>query len=257
MERTRAEGGLPWFSARENARAQEFDGVWNNELHAVFQDVAPYYDVASNVASLGLYKRWCRRFVSMIDVLPGHRVLDLCAGTNAIGRELLRREPRAQVCAMDRSAPMQHVGQAAARAMGFEIESIIGDVHHIPVPDESFDVVTLAFASRHLRIVDVITEAMRVLKPGGVFHHCDMLRPRNPVIERLYYLYLRACLTFTAVSFGSGPEAWRCRAYFVDAIERFYSAEEFSDVLERVGYTGVSHRKMLGGVVAFHKARKA
>jgi demethylmenaquinone methyltransferase/2-methoxy-6-polyprenyl-1,4-benzoquinol methylase len=257
MEYARADEGRPWFSAREWTRKHEFGGVWNNELHAVFQDVAPYYDLASDVASLGLYSRWRRQFVSSIDVRPGDKILDICAGTNAIGRGLLQREPKAHVCAMDKSAAMQQVGQDIARSLGFEIESVIGDVHHLPFPDDSFDIVTLGWASRHLQIVDVLSEIKRVLKPGGAFHHCDMLRPKDSIVERLYCAYLKACVTFTALAFRSGPEAWRCRDYFVNSIRRFYSAEEFSDLLFQVGYSDVSCWRAPGGVVAFHKAMKA
>lgn len=256
MEYARAEDGRPWFSARERVRKREFESVWDNELRAVFRDVAPYYDLASDVASLGLYSRWRRLFVSSINMRPADKILDICAGTNAIGRGLLQREPRVHVYALDKSEPMQQVGQVSARSLGFEIESVIGDVHQLPFPDESFDIVTLGWASRHLRIVDVLTEVKRILKPGGVFHHCDMLRPRNPLIERLYCAYLKACVTFTALAFRSGPEAWRCRTYFVDTIRRFYSAEELSDVLFQVGYSNVLCWRALGGVVAFHKAVK-
>jgi SAM-dependent methyltransferase len=58
--------------------------------------------------------------------------------------------------------------------------------HVLPFPDNHFDVVTLQYASRHLRVDRVFGEILRVLKPGGRFHHCDMLRPGNPLMERLY-----------------------------------------------------------------------
>jgi len=256
MDYAAAKDSGAWHSAKELARRHEFTGIWDTELHSVFRDIAPYYELASDVASLGLYSRWRSRFVAWIDVQPGARVLDICAGTNAIGLGLLRREPAARVCAMDMSAAMQQVGQRAARARGFEIESVIGDVHTLPFPDESFDIVTLGWASRHLRIIDVLAEVKRVLKPGGAFYHCDMLRPRNPTVEALYCAYLKACVTATALLFRSGPAAWRCRNYFVRAIQQFYSAEEFSELLSHIGFSDVASRRVLAGVVAFHKAVK-
>jgi len=179
------------FLNREIIRKQEFEGIWTNELDDVFADVAAYYDRVNIIASLGLLNRWLQRFVSTIDTLPGQKVLDVCAGTNVIGRALLSREPSLDVHAIDKSVAMQEVGQRLAQEKGFTIKSTIGDVHRLPFPDNHFDIVTLQWASRHLQIVDVFSEINRVLKPGGYFYHCDMLRPKEKFVAELYYAYLR------------------------------------------------------------------
>lgn len=246
----------PPIATRELAREERFNYVWTQELDDVFADVAPYYDRANYVASLGLWGWFRRRFMSTIDIKPGDRVLDVCAGTNAIGIALLEREPTLEVHAVDRSVAMQAVGRRNAEKRGFRISSTIDDVHSLPFPDNTFDVVTLQFASRHLRIRDVAAEVRRVLKPGGHFHHCDMLRPSNPVVEKLYYAYLRLCLWFTGFFFRSGPAALNCKTYFIQALEMFYSAEEFSDVLEDVGFRDVTATTVLTGMVGFHRAVK-
>jgi demethylmenaquinone methyltransferase/2-methoxy-6-polyprenyl-1,4-benzoquinol methylase len=118
-------------------------------------------------------------------------------------------------------------------------------------------VVTLQWASRHLRVVDVFTEILRVLRPGGCFYHCDMLRPENRLVALLYGAYLKACVSTTALAFRSGSEAWSCRDYFVHAIELFYSAGELSELLERIGFSGVVCQSAAGGIVASHKAVKS
>ena len=244
----------PDFLAREWARRDEFSRIWQGRLDAVFTDIAPYYDVASNVASLGLFNRWRRRFISTVDLMPGDSVLDVCAGTNGVGIELLRKQPDIHVVAIDRSRAMQEVGSDLARSHGFRIESTIGDVHHLPFPNDSFDVVTLQWASRHLRIVDVFGEIMRVLKPGGRFYHCDMLRPSRKSVEVLYSAYLKACLLTTAFAFRCGPEAWSCRDYFVRAIQTFYSAEELTELLAAAGFSDITCSKAAGGTMAAHRA---
>ena len=247
----------PPIAVREQIREEQFRAVWNQQLDAVFADVAPYYDRANSVASLGLWKSFLDAFMSTIEVHPGERVLDVCAGTNAVGIALLRREPTLEVHAMDRSMEMQAVGKARAEARGLHIEGVIGDVHNLPFPDATFDVVTLQYASRHLRIMDVTKEIQRVLKPGGHFHHSDMLRPGNKLVEELYYGYLRACLTFTAVIFRSGNAALNCRDYFISTLRMFYSADELSQMLRQVGFQEVASKTLLGGMLGFHRATKA
>jgi demethylmenaquinone methyltransferase/2-methoxy-6-polyprenyl-1,4-benzoquinol methylase len=246
----------PPVATREIAREEQFNHVWSNHLDDVFADVAPYYDKANYIASLGLWGWFLDQFMATIDVRPGQRVLDVCAGTNAVGIALLEREPSLEVHAIDRSAAMQQVGRRNARAKGLRIESVIGDVHTLPFPDGRFDVVTLQFASRHLRVRRVFAEIRRVLKPGGRFHHCDMLRPANRTVESLYYAYLRFCLWFTGLLFGSGRAALDCKEYFINALQMFYSAEELCALLQDLGYRDVAARTVLAGMLGFHRAAK-
>lgn len=246
----------PPIATRESVREERFHKVWNQDLQEVFADVARYYDRANAVATLGAIGWLERRFIASIPVRAGERVLDVCAGTNAIGLALLAREPSLDVQAIDRSAQMQATGRQRAEARGRRIGSTIGDVHTLPFPDAHFDVVTLQFASRHLLVRQVFSEVLRVLKPGGRFHHCDMLRPANRIIASLYYAYLRPCLAFTAYAFGSGRAAQECRRYFIDALKMFYSADELSVVLAETGFSEVAGSAVLGGTVGFHRAVK-
>jgi len=246
----------PPVATREIAREERFNAVWTQELNDVFADVAPYYDRANTIASLGLWGWFLRQFMNTVDIRPGERVLDVCAGTNAIGIALLKREPTLEMHAIDRSAAMQDVGRRNAEALGLRIRSVIDDVHTLPYPDDTFDVVTLQFASRHLRIRRVASEIRRVLKPGGRFYHCDMLRPGNRIVERLYYTYLRFCLWFTGFLFRSGPAALNCKEYFIQALQMFYSAQELSDMLEDVGFRDVTAKTVFSGMLGFHRAVK-
>ncbi len=246
----------PPIAERDEFRLRLFHKVWREELDDIFVDVAPYYDRANHVASLGLWGWFSRRFMAMIDLKPNLRVLDVCAGTNAASIALLKREPTLQVSAIDRSASMQAVGRERAEALGFQIDSTIGDVHSLPYPDNHFDVVTLQWASRHLRVHTVFREIHRVLKPGGHFHHCDMLPPSSPVVRRAYFAYLRLSLPVTGLLYGSGKSAMNARKYFVDVLEAFYTADELTEVLRHQGFCQVASTPLLGGMVGLHRASK-
>jgi demethylmenaquinone methyltransferase/2-methoxy-6-polyprenyl-1,4-benzoquinol methylase len=244
------------FADREDTREKLLKQVWTEELNDVFADVARYYDRANHVASLGMWNWFRNSFLATIELQSGQKALDVCAGTNAVGLAMLRKQPDLQVYAMDRSTAMQEVGRRLAGQEGFHIESVIGDVHKLPFPDNHFDVVTLQWASRHLRIMDVAREIHRVLKPGGHFYHCDMLRPGNRRVEQMYYAYLRVSLSVTAVLFRSGMAARNCKKYFIDTLSLFYSVEEFSQLLRHVGFDNVSSKSLLRGMIGFHRARK-
>jgi demethylmenaquinone methyltransferase/2-methoxy-6-polyprenyl-1,4-benzoquinol methylase len=244
------------YMAKELAREQAFEEIWNQDIEGVFSDVAHVYDRVNNYASLGMLKGLRNRFISSIDVRPRQKVLDVCAGTNVIGIELLKKQPDLDFHAVDRSVAMQDVGRRRAQDHGFIIKGQICDAHKLPFEDNSFDVVTLQYATRHLRVIKVFSEIQRVLKPGGHFYHCDMLRPANKIVAESYCLYLKVCLGLVSIAIRSGPEARKCRDYFVQAIRMFYSTEELSHLLKELGFSDVVGNSALGGTVAFHKACK-
>ena len=192
LQRNTISMALPPLTRSEQVLESAFSTVWSEQLNDAFKNIAPYYDRGNQVASLGCWNWFLRTFMSMIEVKPNQRVLDVCAGTNAIGIALLKREPTLEINAVDRSVDMQEVGRQRAEKLGFKINSTIADVHTLPFPDNHFDVVTLQFASRHLKIAHMFAEINRVLKPGGHFYHCDKLRPSNKVVEKFITL-IDAC----------------------------------------------------------------
>ena len=246
------------FEQREQERRSLFGHIWNELIPKVFEDVPKYYRPGNIVASLGLWELWVWQFIRTIDLRPGYKALDVAAGTNDIGVRLLQKEPGIDVTAIDRSKEMQEEGQNRARKYGVQIKSIIQDVHTLPFPDASFDVVTLQAASRHLQLDKVLPEILRVLKPGGHFYHCDMLKPSTAVVEWFYLNFLRLSVGWTALIFGSTEASRQCNKYFKDAIAHFYTPEELSNVFRLVGFAEVTCKKSIwGGMVGFHKSRKA
>jgi demethylmenaquinone methyltransferase / 2-methoxy-6-polyprenyl-1,4-benzoquinol methylase len=250
---------LTWesFQQREATRRTLFSTVWSELVPKVFSDVPRYYRGGNIVASLGLWELWVWQFVRTIELRPQYRVLDVCAGTNDVGVRMLKKMPGILVTAIDRSKEMQDEGQRRAKARGITIASVIRDVHTLDFPDDSFDVVTLQAASRHLQLDVVLPEILRVLKPGGVFYHCDMLKPSNTIVEWLYLRFLRASVFVTSLIFASTDASRLCVGYFADAIENFYTPEELSGVLRMVGFANVRCKKSIwAGMVGFHAAQK-
>ena len=250
---------LTWesFERREATRRSLFSMVWSELVPKVFRDVPRYYREGNIVASFGIWEIWVWQFVRTIELRPQYRVLDVCAGTNDVGVRVLKKEPGIFVTAIDRSKEMQEEGQRRAGATGVVISSVIGDVHELDFPDSSFDVITLQAASRHLQLDKVLPEILRVLKPGGFFYHCDMLKPANPVVEWFYLRFLRGSVFMTSLLFASTDASRGCVGYFADAIRHFYTPDELSGVLRMVGFTNVSCKTSLwAGMVGFHAAQK-
>ncbi len=251
--------GIPGeFLQREHLRSRLFGETWRTLIPEVFRDVPRYYDKGNAVASLGSCAPWSSGFATAVHRrLPrGAQLLDVCSGTHDTPLRLLARDPTLRVSTVDRSEHMTAEGQRRARERGFEIDARICDAHTLPFPDASFDCVTLQFASRHLELIPSFTEIYRVLRPGGLFCHNDMLRPATRTIEVPYLAYLQFSVWFTAKLFGSSAESMKCVRYFADAIHHFYRPQEMTELLRGVGFVDIENRNFLTGVMSYHIARK-
>ncbi len=244
------------FDAREDERIRRFKEIWEWELQGAFAHLAPYYDKANSIASLGLWDKWRQLFVKTITAPPSGSLLDVCAGTNSLGLEILEKYPNLNITAIDYSEEMQAIGKDRAKKRGVKIESVIGNVHSMPFKDDTFDVVTIEAASRHLKIKKGFSEILRVLKPGGKFYHCDLLRPKSKIVEKIYYSYLNFAIGITGILFSSSNRVWNCKDYFIKAIQLFYSPDEFSELLRGIGFVDIKYKDIFTGLVSFHQARK-
>lgn len=246
------------FLEKEDLRSRLFSDTWRTLIPEVFRDVPAYYDKGNAVASLGNCARWSNRFAAAIcSRLPrGAKVLDVCSGTHDVPLRLLARDPSLEIHAVDGSSHMTAEGQRRARERNLTIHAQVHDAHALPFADNSFDAVTLQFASRHLEIVKVFKEIHRVLKPGGIFCHNDMLRPTSRIVEMPYLLFLRFSVWFTAKLFGSSAESMKCVGYFVNAIHHFYTPPEMTALLKEVGFADTENRSFLTGVMSYHITRK-
>ncbi len=58
--------------------------------------------------------------------------------------------------------------RAEAEKLADRLDWVVGDAMALPFADDSFDVYTISFGIRNVtRIPDALSEAYRVLKPGG------------------------------------------------------------------------------------------
>lgn len=246
------------FLKKEDLRSRLFGDTWRTLIPEVFRDVPAYYDRGNAVASLGNCSRWSNTFAAAIHQhLPrGSKVLDVCSGTHDIPLRLLATDPTLEIHAVDASSHMTAEGQRRARERNLTIHARVCDAHELPFADDSFDAVTLQFASRHLEIIRAFKEIYRVLKPGGIFCHNDMLRPTSRVVEVPYLVYLRFSVWFTAKLFGSSDASLGCIGYFANAIRHFYTPRELTELLGEVGFVGTESRSFLTGILAYHISQK-
>ncbi len=111
-----------------------------------------------------------------VGLCPGARLLDVATGPGYVAAAAAVRGARA--VGVDFSAPMV----AHARTINPAVEFQEGDAEALPFPDRSFDAVVMNFGMLHLaRPERAMTQAARVLKPGGCFAFTVWAKPEEAV----------------------------------------------------------------------------
>jgi demethylmenaquinone methyltransferase / 2-methoxy-6-polyprenyl-1,4-benzoquinol methylase len=220
-------------------------------VRAVFDSVAPRYDLMNDLMSLGLHRAWKHVFVSALEPRPRHTLLDLAGGTGDIGLRWLRRNG-GPVILSDINPSMLRIGvdRAIDRGLIGGLLPLVTDAEHLPLPDRSVDRVSIAFGLRNCTDkAQVLREARRVLKPGGRFLCLEFSRLQVVALQPLY----------DAWSFKALPRLGRIAAgdsasyvYLAESIRTFPDQARLAAMLTEAGFSRVTVRDLSGGIAAIH-----
>ncbi len=218
-------------------------------VQAMFDRVAPRYDLANAVLSLGQDAHWRRITAAAAEPL-GARVLDVAAGPGNVAAELVARGA-ARVVAADLSLAMLTAG---ARRDHDALAWVNADAQQLPFETASFDAVTISFGLRNLPDPRrALAEFARVTRPGGRVVVCEFAAPTWPPLRAVYGRYLVGALPQLARVISSSPAAYR---YLADSILAWPDRREVADWIEDAGYRTVRVKDLAGGIVAVHRGAR-
>lgn len=216
-------------------------------VQRMFDRVAPRYDVANTVFSLGLDHHWRAVTADVVAPRAGDVVVDVAGGTGALATMLAARG--AHVLVADLSFEMVRVG--AAR-VGRAVRWTVADALRLPLADASIDVVTIAFGLRNLNDTRAgLAEFLRVVRPGGQLAVLEFSRPVRPALDALYKRYLLGVLPRAARLFTSDPAAY---GYLARSIAAWPDQRQLAAIVRDSGWEHVRWKNLSGGIVALHHA---
>jgi len=226
-------------------------------VQRMFDRVAPRYDLANTVFSLGQDKAWRQAAARATRLATGEVAVDVACGTGALTRELQALAPGAVVVGLDFSQEMlkraRPAGGAESAPPGPPEPSryAAGDALALPLADASVDVVTIAFGLRNLpEPGQGLLEFRRVLRPGGRLVVCEFSQPVVPVFREVYRRYLTRLMPVAARRLTSDPEAYQ---YLARSIGAWPDQPGLARWLQQAGFTAVAWRDLTGGIVALHR----
>ncbi|XP_043506034.1 2-methoxy-6-polyprenyl-1,4-benzoquinol methylase, mitochondrial isoform X1 [Polistes fuscatus] len=238
------------------------------EVHTVFESIADNYDKMNDIMSLGIHRIWKDIFIQELAPTHGTRLLDCAAGTGDIAFRYLDflkntknvNNVESSVMVTDINENMLDVGKIRAERLGytkennFNIEWKKEDAENLSFPDESFTAYTIAFGIRNVTHIDkVLSEAYRVLEPGGRFLCLEFTHLENDILQWLYERYsFQVIPVMATLAIGQ----WEPYQYLAESIQKFPKQEDFKHMIDISGFRNTSYRNLSRGIVAIHSGFK-
>lgn len=227
-----------------------------SRVRGVFSSVATKYDIMNDVMSGGVHRVWKDAMMDWLSPRDGQRLLDVAGGTGDIAFRFLKRAPTASAVVLDLTEDMLIEGRNRAEAedRAHQLDWMVGDAMALPFEANSFDVYTISFGIRNVtRINDALTEAYRVLRPGGRLMVLEFSQLPNPTMQWAYDRYSFNLIPKMGQVIAGDSESYQ---YLVESIRKFPNQERFATMIRDAGFFQVKYRNLTFGVAALHSGWK-
>jgi len=225
-------------------------------VHGVFTNVASKYDIMNDVMSAGIHRLWKDAMMDWLAPRPDQKLLDVAGGTGDISFRFLGRAPGAHATVLDMTESMLVEGRKRAEAgrMAESLDWVVGDAMALPFEANSFDVYTISFGIRNVtRIEDALSEAFRVLRPGGRLMVLEFSQIPNELMQKAYDLYSFNVIPRMGKLIANDADSYQ---YLVESIRKFPDQEHFAGMIRDAGFENVAYRNLSMGIAALHSGWK-
>jgi len=229
-------------------------------VEAMFDEIAPRYDLLNRVLSFGTDERWRRRAVRMLaEAMPAAptraRLLDVATGTADLALEIARRLRSAEVVGVDISEGMLARGAKKVAAAGLDetVRLVRGDAAALPFDDHAFDGATVAFGVRNFEDLRAGLQGIRrVLRAGAPLVVLEFSHPRAFPIKQGYALYSRHVMPRVGRAVSRSQAAYD---YLPESVAAFPDGADFLAEMAGAGFSDMVERRLTFGVATLYCGR--
>jgi demethylmenaquinone methyltransferase/2-methoxy-6-polyprenyl-1,4-benzoquinol methylase len=230
----------------------------DERVRRMFAAIARRYDLLNHLLSLNIDRSWRALTTRVVAPMPGLPILDCCTGTADLALAYDRAaRGSAQIVGTDFCRAMLLVGNDKIKKAGASgrVTLVEGDTQCLPVPSNTFGVVSVAFGLRNVRdTVRGIDEMIRVARPSGKVAVLEFSRPRGRFLGRLYLAFFRHLLP--RVGQALAPNQDRAYEYLPRSVLEFPDGQAMLDLLEARGLVDLKQYPLTGGIATLYVGTK-
>ena len=222
-------------------------------VDSVFNQVYKKYDLMNDFMSLGIHRLWKKNLINMMKPSLNKKLIDVACGTGDIGKLFLDNTSKdSEITCVDPNKGM--ISQGKQKLSNYKsIEWIIAPAERLPLPDNTFDFYTISFGLRNTKDLNkALSEAYRVLKPGGRYLCLEFSKIQNSNIDFFYKKYSKLIPIIGQFVVGKKKPY----EYLIESINEFVNQEELINLLEKNNFQMCSFRNFSGGIVSIHSGWK-
>lgn len=222
------------------------------DVEAMFDAIAPRYDLLNRVLSMGIDKGWRKKTIAMLQEHNPQHILDVATGTADLAIQAYETSPD-RIVGVDISEEMLKIGRQKIERLGLNefISLQRGDAEALPFEDATFDAVLVAFGVRNFEdLRKGLTEIRRVLKRSGVLLVLEFSQPTLFPIKQAYNFYGKHILPRIGSKISKDEGAY---TYLPESIKAFPHGKAFIEVMHDCGFKGGRDRKLTFGIASIYK----
>ncbi len=219
----------------------------------VFNKVFDQYDFMNDIMSLGIHRLWKKDLLNMMNPSPNQNLIDVACGTGDIAKLFLNFvNKNSQITCVDPSKGMIKKGKEKLNKFK-ELSWVVASAENLPIPKNSFDFYTISFGLRNTKDLNkALSEAYRVLKPGGRFLCLEFSKIQNSSLNLIYKNYSKLIPSIGKIIVGE-KEPYK---YLIKSIENFVNQNELLNLMKKNGFEKCRYRNLSGGIVSIHSGWK-
>tara|TARA_B110000008_G_scaffold259738_1_gene279816 strand:- start:129 stop:860 length:732 start_codon:yes stop_codon:yes gene_type:complete len=217
-------------------------------VQEVFTDVATKYDLMNDYMSFGLHRLWKKEFIEIMNIQKNDKIIDVGSGTGDLINLILKKNILNNIYSVDLNNQMLDLGKKKFRNK--KVKFINANAELLPFDDNIFDKYIISFCLRNITNINkAISEANRVLKPGGVFYCLEFNKPESKVINSFYKIYKKNIIPFIGKKIAKNKNAYK---YLDESIEEFMSQEDLEATLRNHSFQNTNYINIFNGIVSIH-----